>query len=162
MYFLRGLITALFLSGVVFLFMGIILLSLYLIGYLERNSAEMVLSNGAGKDKIESSLAIVNDLELKLAVLNLQTENVPFSIIIDTLLGHKTDSIHINEFYSVGDNIAEGVRVAGIADTREDFISFLSGLEGDDIFSSVESPLSSLSKGVDIDFSLDIKLKRDE
>ncbi len=98
----------------------------------------------------------------KLKALQIKDE-INFSQILEIILDEQPSTIAINTFYynsTINDdkkNIKLTIR--GVADRRSDLIDFVDVLEREDIFSQVDFPVSNLTKGRGIDFSLIILVK---
>ena len=52
------------------------------------------------------------------------------------------------------------ISLSGISENRETLLSFLQSLEGENMFDSVELPISSFVEGEDIEFTIRIDIKK--
>lgn len=130
----------------------------FLVDTHEKNYSRQLLTaeTSAQKEnleKMEKQLLEMNNLlsfyESNQGKLGLFSDNLQ-----DTLDILPAD-IKLNSFVSEKDNFY----LRGHAATRDGLISFVEQLRKKDAFESVESPISNLLAGSDIDFSLNIKLK---
>ena len=74
---------------------------------------------------------------------------------IDVILSNKILSIRINEiFYTLDDQSAATITLAGVSSTREALVSFVKKLEDSGSFQAVNLPVSNFRKDKNIDFSI--------
>jgi len=130
------------------------------------SSEEKQLMSRRGMEEIslevKDNIAVVGDLEKKLAILSRDRKPGPaFSEIILLALQDKGVGVAIKEV-TVTNQEDTKLEVRGVAKTRENFVNYLNVLENTEMFASVDSPISNLSKSTNINFSISIVIKKHE
>lgn len=104
----------------------------------------------ADATEIRDKIKIINN-EIHLLDTGLQYPSL--SPLVDYVLSKKTPSIRINSFTYEGGK-SWTLSLKGISSTRESLVSFVDSLKKDNIFSSIDLPVSNLAKNKNIDFSI--------
>lgn len=99
--------------------------------------------------------SLVSRINARVAELNSNQKRVKkTSEIIERIIKVKSGEISIESFaFNLG-----RLEIKGSSASRSGLINFVDNLKKQDIFSSIESPLSNFLKEKDIDFSINIKL----
>ncbi len=113
-------------------------------------------------NKMENLENRIDDLDRLLTTYKdgISRRNSP-SFEISLILSVLPKGIALNSFAfdgEINDKTDRSVRLTGIADTREIFLSFVEALRKISSFAEVESPVSNLLKEKVVGFSLNIKL----
>jgi hypothetical protein len=90
--------------------------------------------------------------ELSLAIL---PEPVPSDVIFK-VISHQSPGVRLTAFDYHYDPSLSTLLISGIADTRQDLISFVNLLKNDPAFSSADYPISDLSSSKNINFSINL------
>ncbi|NOY35479.1 MAG: hypothetical protein GXP44_00955 [bacterium] len=108
----------------------------------------------------------VKDLNSKIALLKKNRENSPsVAEIIRKIILNKNGGISLRAFSYDGNfqkEYAGRISAAGFSATRENLLDFMSALKGEDFFASVELPPANLLKEKNIEFSVIIKINKNE
>ena len=97
---------------------------------------------------------LIKDTNNKLSIFHPQNQ-LSYIKIIDKIFSHKISGISLRSFDM---NKEGGIKLAGVADTRTNLLTFIKSFERDTYFVGVQSPISNLITTVDIAFSIDFKL----
>tara|TARA_Y100000310_G_scaffold208118_1_gene208639 strand:+ start:4161 stop:4712 length:552 start_codon:yes stop_codon:yes gene_type:complete len=161
--FLRNyILRIIFFGGILFgmiLIISVTILESFL--FLVKSEMAILESNLSDLQKteittFEQNILLANRTNKKLEVLTLDTNSMSSTEVIDLVLAEKNEDILINNFsIDLGEQVIT-LKISGIANTREAFISFLDELEKHPLIQSVESPLSSLSSSINISYTIDI------
>lgn len=136
----------------------VILGTYYFILQNEKGNLESIRKTQSTSPEVQENIETIHDLEKKLAVLSKDDRRHDFTDIFKIVTEKKTAGIHINEFVIKNNADTSILDVKGRAETRDEFVGFLEKLESEELFLSVESPISNLSKSFDIQFSITIEL----
>lgn len=113
-------------------------------------------------DDNNAAINILKRENLKLNALQTKDE-INFTDLVDLIVGKQPSTIRINTFYydSLVNDDKKNIQITirGVADRRSDLINFVDILEKEDVFDQVDFPVSDLTKGKGIDFSLIILVK---
>ncbi len=119
--------------------------------YRQLGFSEQRLARSEAKDIIP----LVKDLNDKVFLLESSQKNIaPKSAIVKNILSRKPDKITLSEFIFDKNKIS----IHGFSDTRDNMLGFINSLKEEKSFKKVESPISSLLKEKDIEFSVNIEL----
>lgn len=119
--------------------------------YRQLEFSEQRLARSEAKDIIP----LIKDLNDKIFLLQSSQKNaVEKSAIIKNILSRKPDKITISGFLFAQNKIS----IQGFSDTRDNMLNFINSLKQEKSFKKVESPISSLLKEKDIEFSINIEL----
>ncbi len=164
----RFIIIALFFITASFLVGFIMLLPSYFLTL--GNSSENVSVNFSqgtnNKNKAEEILNLPKIINAKLKFFQLNIKDMSivdyFSKIIDSLPKKVTlNSIYFSrETVDSKGNLKKSILVSGIASDRNSLISFSKNLENSNLFSSVEVPVSSLTRDKNLPFSINLFIKK--
>lgn len=142
---------------------NIIMFSTYLVIWsddkiLNQRIASLRLQYGDREDEI-----LAFDLLVKrLAILLLASTQPSLSEVIDGVLERNVAGVKLNRiFYDTTDKkeASRTLIVEGIAQEREDLVTFVQGIEKEKLFVNVSSPVSSLAKEKNIDFSIQVDVQ---
>jgi Tfp pilus assembly protein PilN len=164
-YKIRLSITAsLFVAGLVAI-AGILLLPSFILSSYKYNSAVKQLN--VEKKKISDSsdgidpIKTAKNVNAQLVVLGQKGYLTPLSYDVFTVIvGYKPKGVKINSIFYDRMEEEGTVSVNGVSKDRKTLLSFLQSLEQEEMFSSVELPISSFVEGQDINFSIRITIKR--
>lgn len=118
---------------------------------LEKTRKSDLSSDANGiKDKIK---LINNEVNL----LSTSLEYPRLSPFIDYVLSKKTSSIKLNSF-SYNDGNSWTLSIKGVSSSRESLVEFVDSLKSENIFKSVDLPVSNLAKNRNIDFSITLNI----
>ena len=121
-------------------------------------SDEVNIFEQVKKVKKQDSLADILDREnLKISFLK-KEKNIYISDFISEVINTKPKGITIKGFFYETSGVNNYLVVKGKAKNRNILISFVENLEKKDIFSKVEFPVSDLTKGEGVVFSIKINL----
>ena len=95
----------------------------------------------------------------KVEILESGDEYSTHSFVI-AVTKHKNENIKIRTISYVHSAEEGNIRVGGLARDRESLTQFLKALESEEVFKSVDLPVSSFAKDKDIDFSMNIIVKK--
>jgi len=125
---------------------------------VSNNNYQAISAQNEKYTTLEKKVRISNNLSQKL----LAWKDVPsFTSYITLIEGQAQKTIRIKSLVSSrvdGLNVEE-ITVVGIADSRQALVSFRDTLEAQNIFESVELPLSNLAKDKDVPFNIIVKVK---
>ena len=115
--------------------------------------------------KNETSVDILKKENLKLQFVQAK-EEVNFTKLVNDIVENQPSTIKINTFY-YEEAKGKGQKnikliIRGTAEKRSDLINFVDVLEKQDDFLRVDFPVSDLTKGEGIDFSLIILIKNND
>ena len=106
---------------------------------------------------VNEQLQLINDLNLRLEKINTVQKNHKYFSSVMTELGSLVPSGIRLEGLSIDEN-SQGT-LSGYAQKREQVILFKENLEKSNSFEKIESPLSNLTKQVDLNFSFKFSLR---
>ncbi len=115
-------------------------------------------------DSIEGidPIKVAKDVNAELKVLEKKGSLMPFSYDVFTVIvGYKPDGIKIKSMFYDRRQKDGNISIAGVSKDRKTLLSFLKSLEGEEIFTKVELPISSFVEGEDIEFSIRITLDKE-
>lgn len=119
------------------------------------------LNQNLSESSVESVSAEILKINQQLNIINNSLNYRGIVVFIDEVLQQKNNTIFIEQFSMSSGNNAEPILfIGGVATTRENLVSFVSRLEQSDLFSEVNLPISNLAKDRNIDFSIEIKIKK--
>jgi len=100
----------------------------------------------------------IKDINNKIRLLS-EKELIPSDLITE-VLSYQVRSIKINTIeYLVGEDNKAGIVLSGIANNRESLVEFGNFIEQSGSFYDVDIPFSSFTVGVDVPFTVNIKVK---
>jgi hypothetical protein len=105
----------------------------------------------------QQSLASIKDLDTRLTLLEKARKNkyVFSKYLVDEILLQKVPGIKIKRISFINDSLeGKKVDIFGLAQDREQLISFRRMLENDNSFKDIDLPISNFVKGQDIEFNL--------
>lgn len=108
------------------------------------------------------SREIVQNVNEKLTALQTRTHLMTPVEVVGLILRNKNQGITLNSFDFTSAREGGSLKISGIADAREDLISFFKNLESEEVIQTVESPISNLSRSNDISFTADILITNNE
>ena len=114
-------------------------------------------SESTKREEINAKLLLTKERLRAIAEGDIRTELYE---VVQKVAAHRTKAITIRSFsYTRGltEEQPSSLLISGVADTRDDLLSFTQELQDDDFFEEVVLPVSSLAKDQDIKFDLDIK-----
>jgi len=119
-------------------------------------SSDIELVNGTLTSKDASPItSVITGMNMKLNFIDSTMQYPGVLPFIDVILSNKILSIRINEiFYTLDDQSAATITLAGVSSTREALVSFVKKLEDSGSFQAVNLPVSNFRKDKNIDFSI--------
>lgn len=135
-----------------------ILLNIYYVLILERNSSMAVHATKQSQDKYqqiniyEEKFKQINELDQKL--VKIQSGHLQWQGIFQGLSGVMPEGVFISDLSTKDFSVF----LVGKARTREDLLDFKNKLEAVECFQDVNVPLSNLVVKNDIDFQIDLKV----
>lgn len=121
------------------------------------------LNENLSDSSVESVVEKIVGINKKLAIINTSLKYPGITIFIDESLDKKIPGIYLDQFsVSLGAENQYNFVIGGVASTREGLVAYVENLKKSDLFSEVNLPISNLAKDKNIDFSIDIKIKKDE
>jgi len=153
---------------IILLIISIVLLSpSFILSSFKYDSATKQLETEKKKisDAVEGvdPIKIAKEVNAQLEILEQDGYLTPLSYDVFTIIvKHKPDSVKIKSmFYDRGQKNGS-ISIGGVSKDRKTLLSFLQSLESEDIFTSVELPISSFVEGEDINFSIRITINNEE
>lgn len=137
----------------------------YIISLEKKNSINKKLENEKNEfvPEIDQKAVIsIKELNSKLSLIEKAKENqfVFSEKVIDKIISNKLSGIKIKSFFYQNDIIdGKKINISGVAQDREQLLSFRQSLENSNSFKSVDLPISNFVKGRNIEFNLDLILK---
>jgi uncharacterized phage-associated protein len=116
----------------------------------------------SGADKIEEDLIQSQNIAERIVAHEDQTTH---SNIIQNIISHRSKNVTLSSIdisHASGTSTPWAVIVQGKSATREALLDFQKSLEGDQLFSQVELPLSDLAKSKNISFGIRIVLHKNK
>jgi hypothetical protein len=160
---LRFLILALSLLSISFLLGLIMILPSYFLalGNFSKISSENSLSTLKNDDSVKMILNLPQEIDSKLKLLQSNGKAVSVTNTVSNIIkylpaGVKLNSVSFAKNQNYKDKDGTVVMVSGIASDRDSLVSFASSLRESGLFSDVEVPVSSLTKGRNLPFSMNI------
>lgn len=138
------------------------MLPTYFLSAVRKNSSQVNLEIQAKEivptlDK--ESLATIEDLRGKVGIVE-KSEKEKFLVsekIINEILAKKMPDIKITQIsYQTAADKSKKININGSAPSRERLLLFRQALEGSEVFSKVDLPISNFIKGSDIQFFLNL------
>lgn len=161
-----SIVAALLLAGLI-LVANILLAPSFILSSFKYNSATKQLE--AEKKKIRDAvegvdpIKVAKEVNVQLEVLGQDGFLTPLSYDVFTIIvGHKPDSVKIKSMFYDRRQKDGNISIGGVSKDRKTLLSFLQSLESEEIFTSVELPISSFVEGEDIDFSIRITLNKED
>ncbi len=115
---------------------------------------KLALSNGAAP-----IASIITDTNKKLNILETLMRYPEFSPLMTSIISRKTNTIQLNEFaYTSNSASTSSMVLGGTAASRDALVSFVKSLQEADIFTTVDLPISNLTKEKDIDFRVNLRI----
>jgi hypothetical protein len=121
-----------------------------------RTQSDIMQKSIESREKNISNI-ILNDVKIKLKLLEVEDGNMFLADILEEIIDQKTSGVRIEEFFYR--ELADGnneILVNGIAVSRESLLQFRKNLENRNIFTKVILPVSNLASDTDIKFSINI------
>ena len=132
-----------------------------LISSLEQAMATEIDYAKTEQGSYKESERIIKNANALVNHLNRNEEQVSFSFLVDELDKVAGANITLTRFGFVPeDGELKQVSLLGHADTRVGLSNFRDKLEAHDLFSSVDLPISNLTKDKDITFSMKVTLEK--
>jgi len=160
---LRFLILTSFLISASFLLGLVMLLPAYFLtsGNLSRVALENYSSEIKNENSVEATLSLPEEVNSKLKFLQSNNGNASAVDTISQIIKYlptkvKLDSISFSREQSREGKSGVIILISGIAADRNSLISFSTFLKESNSFSSVEMPVSSLTRDKDLPFSMNI------
>jgi len=163
---LRVIITALFLLTVLFLISVIWLVPIYILSANKYDITKTALSVAEGEiSRVQPNdpKEIINNINTKLTILGEEPPSgqQAHNIIID-IVERKSNNIKITSISYNKAGEETRILLQGDALNRESLSSFVREIEKNELFSSVELPISNFVKEKDLDFSLTVYILHDQ
>lgn len=161
---LRALSSWFILIAVVFIFLSIISFPTF---FLQKTQKEIIqkqninnLLDGEGSSP-EELLADINTINnsISSALLILESKGIP----IDTFkvaLSRDTELTKIKQIYIDSQETEIILQIVGVAVSREALLDYSTSLKTSGVCENFPTPVSSLTKSEDIDFSIDCRIKK--
>lgn len=166
-YRIRVAVVASLLISVLVFIAGVLLVPSYILSSFKFNSSSSQLE--VEKKKISDAtegvdpIRIAKEVNEKLVVLEREGSLLPLSYDVATVVvGHKPSRVKINSIYYDRDMEEGRVNIKGLSKDRETLLVFLQSLEAEEIFTSVELPISSFVEGQDIEFTIRVGIDHQE
>ncbi len=103
---------------------------------------------------------ILSDTNTILSVVSNRFQYSDAISIVDHLLEHKNYAIHLtNIMYSSTGTSTAQIAIEGVADTRNDLVTFEKNIEKAAYFDTVDLPVSNLAKEKKVEFTLNLTKK---
>lgn len=100
---------------------------------------------------------IINSTNQKIEVIENVMQYPEVVPIYNSIISQKIRGVSINNFqYMSIASSSANITISGVSNTREDLVSFVKKLEGLQLFSGVDSPVSNLAKQKNIDFVINL------
>lgn len=109
------------------------------------------------KEELEKELKLANDTLALFSVKDMG--HLPIELLSELIRGDESFGVYLTAFAYTKGGENPKVLLSGNAKTRDALVRFLNHLRNKSMVLSVESPIESLSKSVDIPFSVTIDLK---
>ncbi|MCK5590865.1 MAG: PilN domain-containing protein [Candidatus Pacebacteria bacterium] len=160
-YRTRALILSLSVSGVILLIVTTLLASLYIL--LNSRLSDLNEINQVGLEKQEDVVKLeetIADIRVKLELLqeNTQIVKLPY-VMFRAVVDIKPEHVSLTRIeYPNNDQ----VNISGVASQRKDLEDFVLAIEEHELFLPVEYPFSNITEKQDINFSLVLKLKKED
>jgi hypothetical protein len=158
-YRLRLLTTSMVLLGFLVLGSAVLLIPSYLMSNAVEKTLEGEIvsaeSSGASSERTTITEPLYRT-KRELEYLALEGRSRSFEETVRTIVSIAPAGVSITRIALEEGDAA--VRLSGIAATRGDLLLFNDRIEEEEVFSDVELPVSSLAKGVDISFSMELSL----
>jgi len=160
-YRLRLSIVGLLLFSVALLMAGVFLVPSYLLSASDKMVVEdrmRFAEQGPAPQEAESSIERLELAQLQVELLSTLQKSTLFSDRLIQIIEQKPAGVRIGIFfYTTRDEGENMLTLSGVAETREDLLSFERSLKSEPDFSSVTLPVSNLAKDRDLSFLVTIK-----
>ncbi len=105
----------------------------------------------------------IEEINKNIELLKPAPSNLFFNVLVSDLLSQSGSGIDLKGInYSQTSPANFEINLSGVASTRESLVAFVDRLESEEIFSSVDLPVSNLAQSNNINFSLYITGNSDE
>lgn len=158
-YWKRVIAVWLCLFSTVFIILSVFLLPTHIalrsqIGYLEKTVSESV--DRVSNYDISATELVTASTQARVLLDNVAS-NTP-SDLINALNTHAGNNVSVNNFQFIKLTTTPTIKLAGLANTREDLARFRDAVTADKRFAKVDLPISNLIKEKDLLFSMEIAL----
>ncbi len=166
-YHMRLGVVAVFLFAVLLTISIILLSPSFILSSFKYDSAIKQLETEKKKisDAVEGvdPIKVAKEVNIQLGVLGQEGYLMPLSYDVFTIIvGHKPDSVKIKSMFYDRKHKDGSISIGGVSKDRKTLLSFLQFLESEEMFTSVELPISSFVEGEDINFSIRITLNKED
>ncbi len=156
-YFLRRMIVIICSIILVLVVALVGLLPSYLLSFINGHDVLERTRLSISDQSEEESQALsdwLDDLTLKLKVLDPKLDKVRPSVLIEKMLLEKTEGVHLTNIVWAQKGTKVSLIIAGLSDDRQQLITFQNNLNLSERFSDVNSPVSNLASEIDLDFQI--------
>ncbi len=166
-YRMRLSVVAMLLFATLFAISIVLLSPSFILSSFKYDSATKQLETEKKKisDAVEGvdPIKVAKEVNVQLEVLGQDGYLMPLSYDVFTIIvGHKPDSVKIKSMFYDRKQKNGSISIGGVSKDRKTLLSFLQFLESEEIFTSVELPISSFVEGEDINFSIRITLNKED
>lgn len=132
---------------------------------LEEIISQTKFANSEINQDTQNIVALPGSINSKVRFIKSNSANKTAFSIIDTAVSKATSGIYISSISSVsvkdGNKIKiDGINLSGIAKDRKSLLDFSKALEEEESFSKVDVPVNSLTKDVNLPFSIKISISK--